>query len=74
MKRFTIIFSILLALGFAGVLAYVAASPEFVPPAALVGEGEDPDAPIFDVADYGVVGNLFEVLPVLVDEIKKARS
>ena len=49
MKRFTIIFSILLALGFAGVLAYVAASPEFVPPSLLIGEGEDPDAPIWDM-------------------------
>ena len=47
MKRFTILFSVLLVLGFGGVLAYVAASPEFVPPAALIGEGEDPDAPIW---------------------------
>ena len=49
MKRFTIIFSILLALGFGAVLAYVAASPEFVPPSQLIGEGEDPDAPIWDM-------------------------
>ena len=45
MKRFTIIFSVLLALGFAGALAYVAASPEFIPPSQLIGEGGTPTPP-----------------------------
>lgn len=40
----------------------------------VVAVNKDPEAPIFDRADYGVVGNLFDVLPVLLEEIKKARS
>ena len=60
-----------LALGISGAIQHIVGMKGA---RSVIAINKDAEAPIFEIADFGVVGNLFDIVPALTEEVKKAKA
>jgi len=60
-----------LALGISGAIQHIVGMKGA---RSIIAVNKDSEAPIFEIADFGVVGNLFDIVPPLIEEVKKAKG